>query len=107
MKLTAELSLYPIDNNYLPAVVAFIDALHDARTGPDSGGIDELVVNQMSTQLCGDAAAVHGAIAAALARVAEAGYKVSLVAKYLTTALPLRTDVDLDSARGILAPAGR
>ena len=91
----------------LPAVVAFIDTLREAPPAPDGGRIDTLVVNQMSTQLCGDAAAVHGAIGAALARVAEAGYKVSLVAKYLTTALPLEQAVDLDAARGELEPAGQ
>ncbi len=46
MKLTAELSLYPLQDNYLDVIDAFIDTAHE---------YDELTIitNAMSTQVCG------------------------------------------------------
>ncbi len=51
MKLTAELSLYPLRDDYLPAIEAFIEA---ARRHSDM----LVVTNAMSTQVCGDYDAV-------------------------------------------------
>ena len=47
MKLTAELSLYPLLNDYIPVIQGFIDAAgkHDNIN---------IVTNAMSTQICGD-----------------------------------------------------
>lgn len=47
MKLTAELSLYPLQDEYIPIIQAFIDAMRQH---------DDLVIvgNAMSTQICGD-----------------------------------------------------
>ena len=47
MKLTAELSLYPLQDNYIDVIDAFIDGArqHDGLT---------VVTNAMSTQVCGD-----------------------------------------------------
>jgi uncharacterized protein YqgV (UPF0045/DUF77 family) len=47
VKLTAELSLYPLQDNYIDVIDAFIDAAHE---------YDEItiVTNAMSTQVCGD-----------------------------------------------------
>lgn len=47
MKLTAELSLYPLRDDYIPAIKDFI-----AAAGAH-GGLD-IVTNAMSTQVCGD-----------------------------------------------------
>ena len=47
MKLTAELSLYPLQDEYIPVIQAFIDAAN-ARPGIT------IVTNAMSTQVCGD-----------------------------------------------------
>ena len=55
MKLTAELSLYPLQDDYLPAIDAFIEA---ARR--HSGMV--VVTNAMSTQVCGDYDAVFALV---------------------------------------------
>lgn len=47
MKLTAEISLYPLKEDYVPAIRAFIDAVHE------HGDLD-VVTNAMSTQISGD-----------------------------------------------------
>ena len=47
MKLTAEISLYPLNEEYVPIIRAFIDALHE------HGDLD-IVTNAMSTQVSGD-----------------------------------------------------
>ena len=47
MKLTAELSLYPLNEEYIPIIQAFIDALilHPNLI---------IATNAMNTQICGD-----------------------------------------------------
>ena len=47
MKLTAELSLYPLQDNYLDVINAFIDAAREYHE-------ITIVTNAMSTQVCGD-----------------------------------------------------
>ena len=47
MRLTAEISLYPLNEEYIPIIRAFIDALHE------HGDLD-VVTNAMSTQVSGD-----------------------------------------------------
>jgi uncharacterized protein YqgV (UPF0045/DUF77 family) len=47
VKLTAELSLYPLRDDYIPAIKDFIAA------ASAHGGVD-IVSNAMSTQICGD-----------------------------------------------------
>lgn len=47
MKLTAEMSLYPLREDYIPAIEAFIAAAND------HGGM-KIVTNAMSTQICGE-----------------------------------------------------
>jgi len=106
LRVTAELSLYPLNDAYLSAVVTFIRALE--RFGPEqrAGGAGEdpadrltaLRVNQMSTQLSGALPVVQRAIAAALAEVDRAGYRVALNVKLLNSELDLSAPVDLDAA---------
>lgn len=95
MQVTVEMSIYPLDRVYLPAVVAFIRSLEASRRQAGAG-IDEIVVNQMSTQLRGDLAIVQQVINDAMSRVHEQGAKFSLVVKYLNQDLPLAHPVDLD-----------
>ncbi|MEH6571464.1 MAG: YkoF family thiamine/hydroxymethylpyrimidine-binding protein [Halioglobus sp.] len=47
MKLTAELSLYPLQDEYIPIIQAFIEAV---RKYPNI----VVVSNAMSTQVCGE-----------------------------------------------------
>ena len=47
MKLTVELSLYPLQEEYIPIIQAFIEAMGEH-------GDLTIVTNAMSTQICGD-----------------------------------------------------
>ena len=55
MKVSVELSLYPLNADYIPAIKAFIDALEH------ESGLT-VVRNTMSTQVFGDADAVFDAL---------------------------------------------
>ncbi|TGD74034.1 hypothetical protein E4634_07805 [Mangrovimicrobium sediminis] len=76
MKLTAELSLYPLNEAYIEVIKAFI---------ADLAGREGLLVrtNAMSTQLCGDWDAVTGAVSAALRESHERFGKQVLVCKFI------------------------
>jgi uncharacterized protein YqgV (UPF0045/DUF77 family) len=106
MQVTVEMSIYPLDQHYLPAVTAFIRSLQ-ASQRQAGAGIEEIVVNQMSTQLRGDLTAVQRALSEAMHCVHQQGVKFSLVVKYLNGDLPLSSAVDLertDAAAGHGAP---
>ncbi len=82
MKLTAELSLYPLQEQYIAPIEAFIG---DLRERDDV----QVVSNAMSTQLCGDCEAVFALVSAALqASYARYGKQV-LVCKFLPWELDL------------------
>ena len=55
MRITAELSLYPMHEQFLPRIETFIRSLHSAP------GL-EVTVNQMSTQLRGELEVVTRAV---------------------------------------------
>jgi uncharacterized protein YqgV (UPF0045/DUF77 family) len=84
MRITAELSLYPLQADFTGPITAFIHALR-ARPGL------EVVTNQLSTQLRGEFAAVTGAINECLALTMAEHHPVVLVAKYLNADLPIAT----------------
>ena len=76
MKLTAELSLYPLQEEYIPIIQAFIEALrkHENIT---------IISNAMSTQICGEFDQVIALIGTELkASYARTGKQV-LVCKYI------------------------
>ena len=82
MKLTAELSLYPLQDSYLPPIEAFIGDLRG-----DAGL--QVVTNAMSNQICGDYEAVFDLVSTALkASYARYGKQV-LVCKLLPWELDL------------------
>jgi uncharacterized protein YqgV (UPF0045/DUF77 family) len=82
MKLTAELSLYPIQQDYITVIQAFIDAL---REHPDL----QIVTNAMSTQICGDYAKVFAVVGEALAASTRQFGKQVLVVKFIPWELEL------------------
>jgi hypothetical protein len=55
MRITADMSLYPLKDGPVPDIIAFIKALH-GRPGI------EIVSNQLSTQVRGEFDAVTGAV---------------------------------------------
>ncbi|MDH4041214.1 MAG: hypothetical protein OEW92_00790 [Gammaproteobacteria bacterium] len=83
MKLTVELSLYPIQENYIEIIQAFIDAM---RTEPDL----QVVTNAMSTQVCGDYERVFALVGATLAATTRRFGKQVLVAKFIPWELELQ-----------------
>ena len=88
MRITAEISLYPLRDDYIPAVQAFIHVIQDMA------GL-EVRVNQMSTQITGELGDVCRAVETALARSFESGGSQALVAKFLNADLPLDEPPDL------------
>ena len=76
MQLTAELSLYPLRDDYIPVVESFIEAARK-RQGMT------VVTNAMSTQVCGDYDAVFALVSAELKASAERFGKQVLVCKFI------------------------
>lgn len=89
MNLTAELSFYPLAEDFIPPVKSFIRVLGEAP------GI-EILTNRMSTQISGDFEAVTRAINQAMKAGMSGEDRVVLVVKYLNTALPIHSPPDLD-----------
>ena len=76
MKLTAELSVYPLREDYKVAVLSFIDELLKEQQVV-------AVTNSMSTQVSGEDEAVFKAIQAALKASYERFGRQVLVAKFI------------------------
>ena len=82
MRITVELSLYPLQGAPVEKILAFIATIRgDARL--------EVVVNQMSTQLRGELGDVLDALRTALERSFDGGGSQALVAKFLNADLPI------------------
>ncbi len=82
MRITAEISLYPLREDFLPKIESFIGAVRD------EAGL-EVTVNQMSTQIRGELRQVMSAIERALEGSFAAGEPEVLVAKFLNADLPI------------------
>jgi len=82
MKLTAELSLYPLHDDYIPVIKSFIARCQDE---------EEITVvgNAMSTQLCGDYDRVFTLVADALRDSTKRYGKQVLVCKFIPGELPI------------------
>jgi uncharacterized protein YqgV (UPF0045/DUF77 family) len=76
MKLTAELSLYPLQEDYIPIIDAIIADLNKQAS---------LIVqtNAMSTQISGDYATVFSTIQTAFAQSVERFGRQVLVCKFI------------------------
>ena len=83
MKLTVEMSLYPLQDDYIPVIKAFIEA---AREHP---GL-EIVTNAMSTQVSGDYDTVFGLVREGLASSYRQFGKQVLVCKFIPWELDLQ-----------------
>jgi uncharacterized protein YqgV (UPF0045/DUF77 family) len=89
MRITVDISLYPLDANYKPAIRGFIKKL---RTYP---GL-QLLTNQMGTQVNGEFEAVTAAINDCMAAAMAEGGKVVLAARYINSDLALDAVPDLE-----------
>jgi uncharacterized protein YqgV (UPF0045/DUF77 family) len=82
MRVTAEMSLYPLAKDALDKILDFIDVVQgDERL--------EVVVNQMSTQVRGELGVVLEVLQTALERSFGAGGSQALVVKFLNADLPI------------------
>jgi uncharacterized protein YqgV (UPF0045/DUF77 family) len=82
MRVTVEMSLYPLAKDALDKILGFIDVVQrDKRL--------EVVVNQMSTQVRGELGVVLEVLQAALERSFGAGGSQALVVKFLNADLPI------------------
>ncbi len=91
MRITAELSLYPLSDTPIPKIEAFIGSLVEHERV-------ELVVNQMSTQLLGELDDVLACVKDALRQSFAAGESQVLVAKFLNADLPIASAPELGSS---------
>ena len=76
MKLTAELSLYPLADDYIPVIRTFIEKARE------HGDMD-IVTNAMSTQICGDYDRVFALVRQELKRSYKAYGRQVLVCKFI------------------------
>ncbi len=82
MRVTAEMSLYPLAGQPLEKILAFIDTVQsDQRL--------EVVVNQLSTQVRGELHDVMAVLTTAIERSFGAGGSQALVLKILNADLPI------------------
>ncbi|HUO66385.1 MAG TPA: YkoF family thiamine/hydroxymethylpyrimidine-binding protein [Gammaproteobacteria bacterium] len=89
MRVTVEMSLYPLAKDALDKILAFIEVVQgDERL--------EVVVNQMSTQVRGELGDVLEVLKAALERSFGAGGSQALVVKFLNADLPIGEPPVLD-----------
>lgn len=89
MKITIEISMYPLDADYKPAIRAFIHQLHT------HDGI-EYVSNQMSTQVSGKFDDVMPAVTSCIKKSMDDNDKVVFVAKFLNAGLAIARAPDLE-----------
>ena len=89
MKITMDISMYPLDVDYKPAIKAFIRRLRtfDGLT---------LVTNQLSTQINGSFAAVTEAVNSCIHQSMQEQNKVVFVARYLNADLDIARLPDID-----------
>lgn len=90
MKITLDISMYPLDADYKPSIKSFIRDLRG------HAGL-ELVTNQMSTQVRGEFDAVMGAVNACMKEAMAANDKVVFVSKCLNGDLDISRAPDLDT----------
>ena len=83
MKLTAELSLYPLQQDYVAVIKEFIAA------ASEHGGLD-IRTNAMSTQISGDYDQVFALIKQELRRSSEKYGRQVLVCKLIPAELDIR-----------------
>ena len=89
MKITVDISMYPLDADYKPAIKAFIRKLRgcDGLT---------LVTNQMSTQINGEFAAVTSALNQCIHESMTEQNKVVFVTRYLSADLDITQLPEID-----------
>jgi uncharacterized protein YqgV (UPF0045/DUF77 family) len=89
MKVTVDISMYPLADDYKPAIKSFIRRLREFD------GL-KLVTNQLSTQANGEYDAVTSAINTCIRESMEQQDKVVFVARYLNADLDITRLPNID-----------
>lgn len=89
MIITVDISLYPLDRNYLPPIKDFIRRL---RQFDDL----ELVTNQLSTQVRGEFDQVTTALNQCMKESMKDGQKLVFVTRYLNSDLEIGRHPEID-----------
>ena len=89
MKITVDISMYPLDSNYKPPIKSFILRL---REQPNI----ELLTNQLSTQVCGEFDVVTSALNVCMKEVMEAEGRVVFVTRHLNIDLDIASLPDIE-----------
>jgi uncharacterized protein YqgV (UPF0045/DUF77 family) len=89
MRITVDISLYPLDSDYIPPIKGFIRRLR-AFDGL------ELVTNQLSTQVRGEFEQVTAALNACMRESMETGRKMVFLTRYLNSDLEIGRLPDID-----------
>jgi uncharacterized protein YqgV (UPF0045/DUF77 family) len=82
MQITVDISMYPLDSNYVPPIKSFIRALR-ACTGL------EIVTNQLSTQIRGEFDQVTSALNECMRASIAGKRKIVFVTRYLNAGLDI------------------
>ena len=82
MRITVDISLYPLDTNFLPPIKDFIRRLRQCE------GL-ELVTNQLSTQVRGEFEQVTSALNTCMQESMKSGQKMVFVTRYLNSDLEI------------------
>jgi len=82
MRITVDISLYPLNSDYIPPIKDFIRRLRTFE------GL-ELVTNQLSTQLRGEFEQVTAALNACMHESMKTGQKLVFVTRYLNSDLEI------------------
>jgi uncharacterized protein YqgV (UPF0045/DUF77 family) len=89
MRITVEMSLYPLKGDALEQILGFIGVVTgDPRL--------EIVVNQLSTQVRGELGVVMEVLTAAMQTAFRGGVPQALVVKFLNADLPILEPPVLD-----------
>ena len=89
MRITVDISMYPLAEDYKPAIKNFV---HKLRTFARL----QIVTNQLSTQVNGEFTDVNAALTECMRDVMQAPQKVVFVARYVNADLDVSTLPELD-----------
>ncbi len=93
MRITVDVSMYPLDQDFITPIKDFIRSLRRCS------GL-ELTTNQMSTQVRGDFDAVTAAINACMKQTMQGGSKAVFVTKYINADLEIQRAPDIGDGSG-------
>jgi uncharacterized protein YqgV (UPF0045/DUF77 family) len=93
MRITVDVSMYPLDQDYKPQIKEFIRSLRRCS------GL-ELITNQMSTQVRGDFDAVTAAINACMKQAMQGNSKTVFVTKFINVDLEIQAAPDIGEGSG-------